>query len=111
MELGVKMEENLNLVESFKFEVDVANEEYVLVELVKMEVLKECKEVEGERERERKEVFEELEKRKKRMKEMKKEIKRLKEYENVLLEILVDIEMLEMQLSFVKDMERKVFKN
>ncbi|CAF2188915.1 hypothetical protein HID58_027301 [Brassica napus] len=111
MELGAKTEENLNLVESLKLEVDAANEEHVLVELAKMEALKECKEVEEERERERKEAFEELEKRKKRTKEMKKEIKRSKEYENVLSETLADIEMLETQLSLVKDMERKAPKN
>ncbi|KAF2607988.1 hypothetical protein F2Q68_00045979 [Brassica cretica] len=111
MELGAKTEENLNLVESLKLEVDAANEEHVLVELAKMEALKECKEVEEERGREKKEAFEELEKMKKRTKEMKKEIKRSKEYENVLSETLADIEMLETQLSLVKDMERKAPKN
>ncbi|CAH8363031.1 unnamed protein product [Eruca vesicaria subsp. sativa] len=108
MELRVKMEDNLNLVESLKLEVDVGNEEHVLVELAKMEALKECKEVEEEREGERKEAFESLDKMKKRMKEMMKEIERSKEYENVLSETLLDIEMLETQLKLVKDMERKV---
>ncbi|KAF8091621.1 hypothetical protein N665_0441s0028 [Sinapis alba] len=108
MELRVKTEENLKLVESVKLEVDAANEEHVLVELAKMEALKECKELEEQRERERKEAFESLEKMKKRTKEMMKEIKRSKEYENVLSETLSDIEMLETQLKLVKDMERKV---
>ncbi|KAJ0256089.1 Protein PLASTID MOVEMENT IMPAIRED 2 [Hirschfeldia incana] len=107
-ELGAKTEEDMELVESLKLEVDAANEEHVLVELAKMEALKECKEVEEERERERKEALESLEKIKKRTKEMKKEIKRAKEYENVLSETLADIEMLETQLKLVKDMERNV---
>ncbi|XP_010470555.1 PREDICTED: protein PLASTID MOVEMENT IMPAIRED 2-like isoform X2 [Camelina sativa] len=108
MELSFKMEENLKLLESLKLEVDVANEEHVLVELAKIEALKECKEVEEERDREQKEVSESLNKRKKRIREMMREIERSKNIENELSETLSDIEMLEMQLKLVKEMERKV---
>lgn len=111
MELGFKMEENLKLLESLKLEVDVANEEHVLVEVAKIEALKECKEVEEQRERERKEVCESLDKRKKRIREMMREIERSKNYENELTETLSDIEMLETQLMLVKEMERKVQRN
>uniref|UniRef100_A0A1J3GMT9 Protein PLASTID MOVEMENT IMPAIRED 2 n=1 Tax=Noccaea caerulescens TaxID=107243 RepID=A0A1J3GMT9_NOCCA len=111
IELGIKMEDDSTLLESLKLEVDVANEEHVLVELAKIEALKECKEVEEQRDRERKEVFDSLEKRKKRMKEMTKEIERSKEVESVLSETLADIEMLEAQLMLVKAMERKVQRN
>lgn len=111
MELGIKMEENLLLLESLKLEVDVANEEHVLVELAKIEALKERKEVEEQRKRERKEAVDSLAKRKKRMREMMKEIERSKETENVLAETLSDIEMLETQLKLVKEMERRVQRN
>ncbi|EOA33751.1 hypothetical protein CARUB_v10019946mg [Capsella rubella] len=108
MELGFKMEENLKLLESLKLEVDAANEEHVLVELAKIEALKECKEVEEQRDREQKEVSESLNKRKKRIREMMKEIERSKNFENELSETLLDIEMLETQLKLVKEMEKKV---
>ncbi|CAH8257270.1 unnamed protein product [Arabidopsis lyrata] len=111
MELGSRMEENLKLLESLKLEVDVVNEEHVLVELAKIEALKECKEVEEQREREKKEVFESLHKRKKRIREVMREIEISKNFENELSETLSDIEMLETQLKLVKEMERKVQRN
>ncbi|CAN8238510.1 unnamed protein product [Cochlearia groenlandica] len=107
-ELRIRMLENSKLLESLKLDVDVANEEHVLVELAKIEALRERKEVEEQRDREREEVIESLETKKKRISVMAKEIERSKEIKNVLSETLLDIEMLETQLKLVKDMERRV---
>ncbi|KAL1213126.1 Protein PLASTID MOVEMENT IMPAIRED 2 [Cardamine amara subsp. amara] len=108
MELEIRMEENLKLLESLKLEVDAANEEHVLVELAKIEALKERKEVEEQRDREKKEVFESLDKRKKKIREKMREVERSKGYEDELAATLLDIEMLETQLKLVKEMERRV---
>lgn len=107
-DLGLKMEDNMKLVESLTNEIEVANEEQVLVELAKIEALKEYKDIEGEREKKGEEFLVSMEERKKKIKEMMEEVERSKEIENELSVTSLDVEMLETQLKLVKEMEKKV---
>lgn len=94
VKIGFNMEEKLRLLESFKKEIEVVNEEYFLVELGKIDVLIECKEIERLREGEGEEVLDFLVEKNKKIKKMLEEVDRLKGIEVELFEMILDVEML-----------------
>ncbi|XP_006292639.2 LOW QUALITY PROTEIN: protein PLASTID MOVEMENT IMPAIRED 15 [Capsella rubella] len=107
-ELLLKRERGLRLLEGLKKEIEVVSEEHLMAELGKIEALKECKEIERQREGKAKEVLELLVEKNKRIKEMLEEAERSKDIEKELYETSSDVEMLQIQLKLVEKMERRV---
>ncbi|KAM7278426.1 hypothetical protein ACFE04_005560 [Oxalis oulophora] len=89
-------------VQSLGLEVEAANEEHVLVELARIEALKEYREIQAEREKESSEFSFELDKVKKKIQELDQS----KELENKLACTLADVNVLQNELQLVKKMDK-----
>lgn len=105
---GLKMWANSSSAEALRKEIEEVNEEQVLVELAKIEALKEHGEIEAQREKEANEFSFTMEETKKKMKDMIEEIDHCKELENKLEITLYDVNLLQNELKNVKDMEKRV---
>ncbi|XP_050269695.1 protein PLASTID MOVEMENT IMPAIRED 2 [Quercus robur] len=106
-----KMLSYLNSVEALKKEIGGANEEQVLVELARIEALKEFGEIEAQRVKEAIEFSDAMEKTKQKMKDIFEEIDQSKELEAKLTSTMSDVHVLQKELKLVKEMKAKVQRN
>ncbi|KAK6125430.1 hypothetical protein DH2020_040824 [Rehmannia glutinosa] len=111
-ELGlVKNESYINSVEALNKEIEEINEEHVLVELARIEAIKEYEEIEAQR-REKAEIYSAaLEETRKKKQEMIQETEDAKELETKLAITVSDINMLDSELKQVKEMDKGLEKN
>lgn len=94
-------------VEELRKEIEEVNDEQVLVELARIEALKELCGIEAQREKEASVHIAAMEESRRKIKEINEEIDRSKETEAKLAITLSDIEVLEVGLSLAKDMQKK----
>ncbi|KAI4352177.1 hypothetical protein L6164_006454 [Bauhinia variegata] len=97
--------------EVLRKEIEEAEEEQVLVELARIEALKELRDVEAKREEEAVEFSFELESTREKLKEAIEEIETSKELEMKLALTMSDIDLLQNELNLVKEMETRVQRN
>ncbi|KAK4837203.1 hypothetical protein QYF36_003609 [Acer negundo] len=109
--LKLKIGSNSSNVEALRKEIDETNEELVLVELARIEALKEYAEIEAQREKEASEFSFAVERKKEKIKETSEEIDRAKELENKLAVTLSDVNVLKNELKNVKEMHKSVQSN
>lgn len=83
----------------------------MLVELARIEALKEFRKIEAQRVKEATEFSAAIEKTKEKMKEMIEEIDQSKELETKLATTLSDIDVLQSELKLVREMDKKVQRN
>ncbi|KAL1318957.1 hypothetical protein HN51_071242 [Arachis hypogaea] len=95
-------------VELLRKEIEEANEEQVLVELARIDALKEVEDIKARREKEAKEILFELEKLRKKLKEGIEEINKSKEHEMKLAMTLSDVGVLQNELKHAKEMDKRV---
>ncbi|XP_075674067.1 protein PLASTID MOVEMENT IMPAIRED 2 isoform X1 [Castanea sativa] len=100
-----------NSVEALRKEIGGANEEQVLVELARIEALKEFGEIEAQRVKEAIEFSDAIEKTKQKMKDIFEEIDKSKELEAKLTSTMSDVHVLQKELKLVKEMKAKVQRN
>ncbi|XWS36916.1 hypothetical protein CRYUN_Cryun20dG0126100 [Craigia yunnanensis] len=103
-----KMWPNASSVEVLRKQIEAANEEHVLVELARIEALKEVAEIEAQREKEAGEFSFSTEKTKKKMKDIIEEIDHSKELEQKLAVTLSDINILQYELKQVKELDKMI---
>ncbi|KDP32973.1 hypothetical protein JCGZ_13004 [Jatropha curcas] len=106
-----KLETNLKSVEAIGKEIEEVNEEQVLVELARIEALKESGEIEVQREKEGSEFSHAMEENRKKMKDVVEEIDRSNDVESKLAVTLSDVNVLQNELKLVKEIEKKVLRN
>ncbi|KAJ7975769.1 Protein PLASTID MOVEMENT IMPAIRED 2 [Quillaja saponaria] len=94
--------------EAIKKEIEEANEEQVLVELARIEALKEFGDIEAEREKEASQFSTKMENNKKKLKDIIYEIDNSKELEAKLAMTLCDVDVLQNELNLFKEMDRRV---
>lgn len=99
----LKVGSNLVNVEKLRKEIEEVNEEQVLVELARIEAMKEYAETEGHREKEAEEFTFLMEESKKKTSEAAKEIANAKELENRLEVTLCDTSVIQYELKHVKE--------
>ena len=97
--------------EVLRKEIEEANEEQLLVELARIDALKELEDIEAQREKEANEFSFELERTKKKLKEAAEEIEESKELELKLAMTISDVDVLQNELKLVKEMEKRVQRN
>ncbi|XP_062107430.1 protein PLASTID MOVEMENT IMPAIRED 15 [Humulus lupulus] len=98
-------------MEAVKKEIEEANEEHVLVELARIEALKECEEIEAEREKEAVCFSSAIEKTRKKIKGVIDDIEESKELQPKLDATMADVEVLQNELMLVKEMEQRAQRN
>ncbi|KAK6151255.1 hypothetical protein DH2020_016187 [Rehmannia glutinosa] len=102
----LKTESYINSVEALNKEIEEINEEHVLVELARIEAIKEYEEIEAQR-REKAEIYSAaLEETRKKKQEMIQETEDAKELETKLAITVSDINMLDSELKQVKEMDK-----
>ncbi|XP_022759286.1 protein PLASTID MOVEMENT IMPAIRED 2-like [Durio zibethinus] len=99
---------NASSVEALRQQIEAANEEHVLVELARIEALKEVAEIEAQREKEGGEFSFSMEQTKKKMKDIIEEIDNSKGLEQKLALTLSDINLLQDELKQVKELDKMV---
>ncbi|KAF3444304.1 hypothetical protein FNV43_RR13994 [Rhamnella rubrinervis] len=109
--LGLKILSYSRTVEAIMKEIEEVNEEQVLVELARIEALKECRDIEAQREKEANQFSCEIEQTREKVKEVIEMIGQSKELESKLAGTLTDIDVLENELRLVKEMDKKVRRN
>lgn len=105
---SLKVWSNSSSVDGLRKEIEEVNEEQVLVELARIEALKEYGEIEAEREKEANEFSSSMESAKKKMKDLTEEIDHCKELENKLVVTLYDVNLLQNELKGVKDKDKGI---
>ncbi|XVF20741.1 hypothetical protein REPUB_Repub12eG0029100 [Reevesia pubescens] len=105
---SLKLWSKANSVEALRKQIEAANEENVLVELARIEALKEVAEIEAQREKEAGEFSFTMEEQKKKMKDISEEIDQSKELEQKLAVTLSDINILQDELKQVKELDKMV---
>ncbi|PON49228.1 WEB family [Trema orientale] len=95
-------------LEAVKKELDEVNEEQVLVELARIEALKEYGETEAEREKEANRFSSAIEQTRRKMKDIVDDIEQSKEFEPKLAATMADIGVLQNELMLVKEMEKRI---
>lgn len=103
----VSMQHHSSTLEMVKREIEEINEEHVLVELARIEAIKERGEVEAQRKESSERFKAAKEDTVKKKKKMTQEIENAKELENKLAITISDITMLQGGLNLVKKMERR----
>ncbi|KAK6151006.1 hypothetical protein DH2020_015938 [Rehmannia glutinosa] len=107
----LKTESYINSVDALNKEIEEINEEHVLVELARIEAIKEYEEIEAQR-REKAEIYSAaLEETRKKKQEMIQETEDAKELETKLAITVSDINMLDSELKQVKEMDKGLEKN
>jgi hypothetical protein len=106
-----KMFSYLSSAQALTKEVEKANKEQVLVELARIEALKEFREIEAQRVKEATEFSAAMEKTKQKMKGRIEEIDQSKELETKLAATLSDVDVLQSELKLMKEMDKKVQRN
>ncbi|KAL5571311.1 hypothetical protein UlMin_020908 [Ulmus minor] len=94
--------------EAIKKEIEETNEEQVLVELARIEALKEYGEIEADREKEAKRFSSAIEQTRKKINDIFDEIEQSKELECKLAMTISDVDVLQNELRLVKVMEERV---
>ncbi|XP_050379534.1 protein PLASTID MOVEMENT IMPAIRED 2-like [Argentina anserina] len=92
--------------EAISKEIEEANEEQVLVELAKIEALKEFGDIESERQEEAKHLSSVVEETRKRVEDITQEIDQSEQLETKLSETLSNVEVLQNELDLVKGMDK-----
>lgn len=105
---SLKVWYNSSSVDGLRKEIEEVNEEQVLVELARIEALKEYGEIEAEREKEANEFSSSMESAKKKMKDLTEEIDHCKELENKLAVTLYDVNLLQNELKGAKDKDKGI---
>lgn len=105
---SLKVWSNSSSVDGLRKEIEEVNEEQVLVELARIEALKEYGEIEAMREKEANEFSSSMESAKKKMKDLTEEIDHCKELENKLAVTLYDVNLLQNELKGVKDKDKGI---
>uniref|UniRef100_A0A7N0T7X9 Uncharacterized protein n=1 Tax=Kalanchoe fedtschenkoi TaxID=63787 RepID=A0A7N0T7X9_KALFE len=103
----LKMLNRATKAENIRMEIEDANEEQVLVELAKIEALKEFEAIEQQRQLETKQFESRLEDNQKQKDGIVKEIESAKELESKLAYAMSDVGMLENELTVLKEQEAK----
>ncbi|XP_015880030.3 protein PLASTID MOVEMENT IMPAIRED 2 [Ziziphus jujuba] len=106
--LGSKILSNLSTVKAIKQEIEKINEEHVLVELARIEALKEYGDIEAQRKKEAHQFSCEIEKTRNKVKDIMEMIDQSKELESKLAATLSDVDVIENELRLVKEMDKKV---
>lgn len=106
-----KMRTHLSSVEALRKEIEEANEEQVLVELARIEALKEFGEIEALREKEASEFSAAIEKTRQKIKDIVEEIEHSKELETKLAVTMSDADVLQNELKLGKEMDNRVQRN
>lgn len=104
---NLKLKTNSKSVEAIGKEIEEVNEEHVLVELARIEAMKECGEIKAEREKEASEFSVAAERKREKIKEMVEEIDGAKELESKLAVTLTDVSVLQSELKSVRRMSKE----
>ncbi|KAF9592571.1 hypothetical protein IFM89_016022 [Coptis chinensis] len=99
-----RLRSHSNSIEGLKQEIEEANEEQVLVELARMEAVKEFEAIEAEREAKETKFTSTMEKTRKKIKELMRDIDRTKELEAKLAKTAYDADVLQNELRPVRAM-------
>ncbi|XVF71566.1 hypothetical protein PTKIN_Ptkin12aG0048400 [Pterospermum kingtungense] len=108
---SLRMWSNAGSIEELRKQIEAANEEHVLVELARIEALKEAAEIEAQRQKEAGEFSFCMEETKKKMKDIAEEIDQSKELENKLAVTMSDVNLSEDELKQVKKVDKVVQKS
>ncbi|KAK4416465.1 protein PLASTID MOVEMENT IMPAIRED 2 [Sesamum alatum] len=106
-----KSQSYLSSIEELNKKIEEVNEEHVLVELARIEAIKECEEIEVRR-REESEVYRAaIEETRRRKESMVEEIEDVRELETKLAMTVSDVNMLDSELKQVKELEKGLERN
>ncbi|XP_057949202.1 protein PLASTID MOVEMENT IMPAIRED 2 [Malania oleifera] len=108
---GLKMCSCSNSMEALRKEIEEVNEEDVLVELARIEAVKEFGAIEAQRKKEACEFSLAMDKTKERMKDAIQEIDHVRELETRLALTMADIDVLQNGLKLVQETEKRVQRN
>ncbi|KAJ8567447.1 hypothetical protein K7X08_019655 [Anisodus acutangulus] len=108
---GLKMQSFSSKVEALRKEVEELNEETVLVELARIEAIKEFRAIEAQRKEDAEKHSAAMEENRKKMNDMVQEIQISEELQEKLASTNSDVEVLESELKQVKEMDRWTQKN
>ncbi|XP_073151400.1 protein PLASTID MOVEMENT IMPAIRED 2-like [Henckelia pumila] len=100
-----------NSLETIRREIEETNEEHVLVELAKMEAIKEYGEIEAQRKEKNERFLKRREVTRNKIKKMAREVENAKKLENKLAVTLSDIKLLENGLKKIKEMVKRTERN
>lgn len=106
-----KMWSYASSMEAIKREIQELNEEQVLVELARIEAVKEFEAIEGERKEDANNYTTKLEETRKKVNGVAQENEQAKELERKLAVTISDVNMLESELTLLKEMDRRVEKS
>lgn len=106
-----KISSYLSSTEAIKKEIEEVNEEQVLVELARIEAIKEMGAIEAQRKEAADRFSSEMKKTRNKMNEMIQEINSLKETELKLAATTFDVRMLQNELKSANEMDRRVQRN
>ncbi|GKV16734.1 hypothetical protein SLEP1_g27332 [Rubroshorea leprosula] len=107
-ESSLKLWSNSGSVDALRKDIHAANEEQVLVELARIEALREHAEIEAQTEEEASEFSFTMEETKKKMKDANEEIELSKELEHKFIVTLSDVRVLQNELMLIKEMDKRV---
>ncbi|KAK4393592.1 protein PLASTID MOVEMENT IMPAIRED 2 [Sesamum angolense] len=106
-----KSQSYLSSIEALNQEIEEVNEEHVLVELARIEAIRECEEIEARR-REESEVYHAaIEETRRKKQNMVQEIEDVRELETRLAITISDVNMLDSELKQVKELEKGLERN
>ncbi|OWM64415.1 protein PLASTID MOVEMENT IMPAIRED 2 [Punica granatum] len=94
-------------VETLRKEIEEVNEEQMLVELARIEALKELNGIEAQRKKEASEYMAAMEETRRKITEVNEEIESARDIEATLAVTLSDVEVLQVGLSLARDMEKR----
>ncbi|KAK9272160.1 hypothetical protein L1049_002531 [Liquidambar formosana] len=106
-----KIQSYSNSAEALRKEIEEVNEEQVLVELARMEALKEFGAIEEQRKKEENQFSSAMEQTRKKMNDIILEIDRTKELETKLAVTTADVGVLQNELMLAKEMDKRVQRN
>ncbi|XP_010108888.2 protein PLASTID MOVEMENT IMPAIRED 2 [Morus notabilis] len=106
-----KIRSHSSSLEAVKKETEEVNEEQVLVELARIEALKEYGEIEAERAKEASQFASAIEQTRRKINDIVDEVEHSKELESKLAITIADVDMLQNELQSVKEMEKRIQRN
>lgn len=108
---GSKMQSCSSTIEGLQKEIDEMNEEIVVVELARIEAIKECRAIEAQRAEEAKEHSALIEKMREKINGLMQQTERAEKLETELAATNLDAKILESELKEVREMDKNVQRN
>ncbi|KAK9742515.1 hypothetical protein RND81_03G178600 [Saponaria officinalis] len=105
---GLKLESYVGIAENLRREIEEANEEEVLVELARIQACKEFAAIEAQRKEDGEKFSSKIQEARKKINVLRKEVEQAKRLEEVLAITNAEADVLQSELKFIKEMDRRI---